>query len=116
MASHSRGTTHPDRNRPYDDDPNRPTDHDQNEPCKPWDLPEIDSKPQEGPCDCCKPPQPRPDPCQRPPRAKDKNHDCCEQILELLRTMPAGRDLRLKKPKQSTKVKIANLCCKLPVK
>ncbi len=30
--------------------------------------------------------------------------------------MPGGSDIRLRKPKQSPKVKVANLCCKLPIK
>lgn len=108
MATHKKDT--PQR------DPNRPHDHEPDQPCSPWDLPEVDPKPKEGPCECCQPPKPPPDPCQRPPRAKDKEKDCCKQILEILQQMRGGRDIRVKKPKQSVKVKTANMCCKLPVK
>jgi hypothetical protein len=85
-------------------------------PCRPWDLPGVDPKAHHAPCDCCDP-KPEPSiPCRKPPRSRDKKQDCCQQILEILRRMPGGSDIRLRKPKQSPKVKVANLCCKLPIK
>lgn len=93
------------------------SDQDPNSQCGTWDLPGIDPKPSDAPCDCCNQPPPKQsEPCQKPPRSKGKDQDCCQQILNILRQMPGGRDIKIKKPKQSTKVKIANLCCKLPIK
>lgn len=100
--------------------PNQPPDQpphpgQESQPQKPWEVPGIDPE-SLLPCDCCKPKIPPRDPCRKPPRSRDKNNDCCDQILEILRRMPGGQDIKLKKPKQSVKVKVANLCCKLPVK
>lgn len=91
-------------------------DHDPNSPCGQWNLSGIDQKPNEPPCDCKPQPPKQPDPCQKPPRSKGKDQDSCQQILDILRQMPGGSDIQVKKPKQSPKVKSANLCCKLPIK
>ncbi|HEX4961635.1 MAG TPA: hypothetical protein VF173_12400 [Thermoanaerobaculia bacterium] len=91
--------------------------HNPDSRCGTWDLPGVDPKPSDAPCDCCNPPPSKQsEPCQKPPRSKGKDQDCCQQILNILRQMPGGRDISVKKPKQSPKVKIANLCCKLPIK
>ncbi len=113
---------HPQRSRDYDPqrDPNDNSDYEppnpSDSPCGTWDLPDVDPKPSNPPCDCCKPSPKQPEPCQKPPRSKGKDQDCCQQILDILRKMPGGHNIRVKKPKQSPKVKSANLCCKLPIK
>jgi len=83
----------------------------------PWP---IDGYPQ-GPGDCtCKPPQtPTPKRCHDDdtPKANPKNTDCCEQLMQVLRCIPGmnERCFEFRKPKQTAKVKLANLCCALPV-
>lgn len=108
-------TTATKRTPKRDSDYNNP-EYDPDSPCGTWDLPDVDPKPSDAPCECCTPPPKPPEPCQKPPRSKGKDQDCCQQILDILRRMPSGSDICVKKPKQSPKVKIANLCCKLPIK
>lgn len=96
--------------------PERKTPYESQTPCSPWDLPGVDPTAHHAPCDCCKPKPEPSDPCRKPPRSRGKDQDCCQQILEILRRMPGGSDIRLRKPKQSPKVKVANLCCKLLIK
>lgn len=96
--------------------PERGNPYERHNPCRPWSLPGVDPETQHAPCDCCNPKPEPSDPCRKPPRSRGKDQDCCQQILEILRRMPGGSDIRVRKPKQSPKVKIANLCCKLPIK
>jgi hypothetical protein len=95
---------------------NNNDDDDGNSPCGIWDLPSIDTKPSDAPCDCKPKPPKQLEPCPKPPHSRGKDQDCCKQILDILRQMPGGSDIQVKKPKQSPKVKSANLCCKLPIK
>jgi hypothetical protein len=98
-------------------DPTRPEPpYETKNPCGPWDVPGVDPTAHHQPCDCDAP-RPKPStPCRKPPRTRGKDRDCCQQLLEILQRMPGGRDIRLRKPKQPVKVKVANLCCKLPIK
>lgn len=80
--------------------------------CRPWVVEEIDpAEGEEEPCECPERPTETPKPEEKP-CSRDKKQDCCEQILEILRRGGGFRDVKIHKPKQSAKVKRANLCCK----
>lgn len=81
--------------------------------CRPWPVEEIDNLEKEHPCDCFKRPELPPKKEERPPCSHDKKKDCCELLIEILRRGRLPENFEIHKPKQSTKVKTANLCCKL---
>ena len=83
----------------------------------PWPVDDPAQAPGDCGCGCAKAPRPPATPCNHP-IVKPKGDDCCRQILDALKSMPGfdERRLKLHKPKQSTKVKLANRCCLLPVK
>jgi hypothetical protein len=88
----------------------QPTDnqdqHEEDSGCRPWSL---DLFPTDDPCGCHERPGPQSPSRQRPPRARPKNDDCCEQILALL-GQPERSRRRPRKPKQPVKTKTYNLC------
>jgi hypothetical protein len=81
--------------------------------CRPWPVEEIDPLEKERPCECPKRPTEPPKKEEKPPCSHDKKQDCCEQILEILRRGTGFEGIEIHKPKQSGKVKTANLCCRL---
>lgn len=87
---------------------------DQTTECRPWPL-DIDP-PTDQPRQCRDEPAVPVRSPQRPPRAKTKTDDCCQQIIELLQEPSRSRRGRLHKPKQSVKTKTFNLCADSSVK
>jgi hypothetical protein len=73
--------------------------------CRPWGVEEIDPpEGEEEPCECPKQPAEPSKPDEKPPCSHDKKNDCCEQILEILRRGGGFKDIKIYKPKQSSKV------------
>ncbi|VFJ15182.1 hypothetical protein [Candidatus Nitrosocosmicus franklandus] len=81
--------------------------------CRPWTIEEIDdlNNERQQPCNCYTRPE-QPPKEEKPPCSHDKKKDCCELLLEILRNGRLPEKFEIHKPKQSIKVKTANLCCK----
>jgi hypothetical protein len=122
MKRNTTGSTRQDSS--HDEDrtgcgPNQNPNQDPNQEEGPDDPWSIDGYPQSSSdCNCHPSPQhPRPTPCDSP-IVKPKGDDCCRQMIEILRG-PSGideRSFKFRKPKTDPKIKLANLCCALPVK
>ncbi len=110
-SSHDEDRTGCEPNQNPNQDPNQETG-----PDDPW---AIDGYPQSSSdCNCHpSPQQPRPTPCDSP-IVKPKGDDCCRQMIEILRGLHGieEREFKFRKPKTDRKIKLANLCCALPVK
>jgi len=76
---------------------------------------EIDPPAEVQPCECPKIPSEPPKRDKRP-CSRGKRYECCEYLIEILKKTRGFEDIEIHKPKQSTKVKTANLCCNLPIK
>lgn len=76
----------------------------------PWRVDEFDQPHDVQPSDCFRRPVVQTPKQEKPPRAKQKNNDCCELLIGILKQLPGYQDADVHKPKQSVKVKTANLC------
>ncbi|HKY44884.1 MAG TPA: hypothetical protein VJM50_17460 [Pyrinomonadaceae bacterium] len=89
--------------------------HHEPEPENPWPIEDYPQPPAH--CECPPSPSTPSTPCDSP-IVKPKGDDCCRQLIEILRGIPGidERAFKFRKPKTDTKIKLANLCCALPVK